>query len=308
MQKTCIVLLGPTAIGKTDATIQLAQHFATEIISADSRQCYKELNIGVAKPTALQLNQVHHHFINSHSIHQLLSAADFENYALNAIEAVFEKNDIALVVGGTGLYIKALCEGLDQIPAVAENIRTEIIHNYQLFGIDWLIQKVQEEDALFVSNGEMKNPQRIMRALEVKRSTGQSIISFQTQLKKQRPFHIIKIGLQIPREILYQRINTRVDLMLDAGLVDEVSQLQAHQNLNALQTVGYSELFDYLNGKISFDKAVERIKQNTRHYAKRQMTWFARDAEITWLPPDFSDILQAIEIKRNELSKTLSQK
>ena len=307
MQKTCIVLVGPTAIGKTDLAIQLAQHFSTEIISADSRQCYQELNIGVAKPTASQLKLVHHHFINSHTIHQLLSAADFEHYALSAIDTIFQKNDIALVVGGTGLYIKALCEGLDQIPAVAENIRTDIVHNYQLFGFDWLTQQLHAEDEMYVVHGEMKNPQRMMRALEVKRGTGQSIVSFQSKLKKQRPFQIIKIGLQLPRVSLYERINTRVDIMMEAGLLDEVAQLQHFQSLNALQTVGYSELFDYFNGEIKLEDAVNLIKQNTRHYAKRQMTWFAKDPEITWHSPDFSQVLQSIEILRNQTAKTSPQ-
>ncbi|MBC7936668.1 MAG: tRNA (adenosine(37)-N6)-dimethylallyltransferase MiaA [Rhizobacter sp.] len=282
MNKTCIIIAGPTAVGKTAMAIQLAKYFSTEIISADSRQCYKELNIGVARPSAEELNAVPHHFIASHSIQQDISAADYENYALNCVNEIFIKRDIAVMVGGTGLYIKAFCEGLDQIPTIEASLRNNIKQQYQCNGIEWLQQQLKTTDLLYADKGEMQNPQRMMRALEVKAGTGQSIISFQAKQKKQRVFNIIKIGMELPRPVLYERINRRVDIMIEDGLLAEVKTVLPFKDRNALQTVGYRELFDYLEGFISFEKAVELIKQNSRHYAKRQLTWFKKDGEITW--------------------------
>ena len=286
MDKTCIIIAGPTAVGKTAIAIQLAQLFSTTIISSDSRQCYRELNIGVAKPEPSELEAVHHDLINSHSIHESLNAADFEKYALKSVDTIFQKSDIAIMVGGTGLYIKAFCEGLDKIPEVPLEIREQIIQDYQTNGIEWLAKMLQEKDALYVANGNMQNPQRMMRALEIILFTGNSILSYQTHQKEKRNFKIIKIGLELPRPLLYERINNRVDKMIANGLIEEASSLQSYQHLNALQTVGYSELFDYFDGKTSKEKAIELIKQNTRHYAKRQMTWFKKDEEMTWLEPD----------------------
>jgi tRNA dimethylallyltransferase len=286
MNKTCIIIVGPTAVGKTTIALQLAQIFSTTIISSDSRQCYRELNIGVAKPEPAELEAVHHNFINSHSIHEAVNAADFEKYALTIVEKIFQKSDIAIMVGGTGLYIKAFCEGLDKIPEVPLAIREQIIQNYQTKGIEWLSEMVQEKDAAYTAQGNMQNPQRMMRALEIISFTGNSILSYQTHQKEKRNFNIIKIGLELPRPELYERINSRVNRMIADGLIQEASTLQPYQHLNALQTVGYSELFDYFNGKISKEKAIEMIKQNTRHYAKRQMTWFKKDEEINWLAPE----------------------
>ena len=286
MDKTCIIIAGPTAVGKTAIAIHLAQLFSTTIISSDSRQCYRELNIGVAKPEPSELEAVHHDFINSHSIHESVNAADFEKYALKSVDIIFQKSDIAIMVGGTGLYIKAFCEGLDKIPEVPIEIREQIIQDYQTNGIEWLTNMLQEKDALYAAQGNMQNPQRMMRALEIISFTGNSILSYQTHQKEKRNFNIIKIGLELPRPILYERINHRVDKMITDGLIAEASTLQSYQHLNALQTVGYSELFDYFDGKISKEKAIELIKQNTRHYAKRQMTWFKKDEEMTWLEPD----------------------
>jgi len=286
MDKTCIIVAGPTAVGKTAVALHLAQLFSTTIISSDSRQCYRELNIGVAKPEPAELESVHHDFINSHSIHESLNAADFEKYALSSVEKIFQKSDIAVMVGGTGLYIKAFCEGLDKIPEVPAEIREQIIQNYQTNGIDWLSQMLQQKDAVYAAQGNMQNPQRMMRALEIISFTGNSILSYQTHQKEKRDFNIIKIGLELPRPELYERINSRVDKMIADGLIQEASTLQSYQHLNALQTVGYSELFDYFNGKISKEKAIEMIKQNTRHYAKRQLTWFKKDEEMTWFPPN----------------------
>jgi tRNA dimethylallyltransferase len=288
-KKTVIVVAGPTAVGKTAVAIQLAKHFNTSIISADSRQCYKELNIGVARPSVQELEAVHHYFIASHSIRDEITAAGFENYALEKTTELFQQHNTVIMVGGTGLYIKAFCEGLDSIPAVDPSVREQIISNYNSKGITWLQEQVQQKDPLFYAHGEIQNPQRMMRALEVVESTGQSVLSFRKGKKAQRDFHIIKIGLELPKEELQQRIHKRVDQMMQAGQLEEVKRLVPYKQLNALQTVGYKELFEYLEEKISLGKAVEQIKTNTRQYAKRQMTWFKKDEEIKWFTPFQSD-------------------
>ena len=286
MTKTCIVIVGPTASGKTSAAIEVAQYFNTEIISADSRQCFTELDIAVAKPTAAQLSLVPHHFINSHSITDNVTAADFESFALAAADKIFEKNNIAVMCGGTGLYIKAFTEGLDAIPPTDNNIKNEIAEGYKREGLVWLQNKIKDTDPFFWEKGENQNPNRLIRALEVFMTTGISIISQQKKIKKVRPFNIIKVGIEITREVLYDRINNRVDVMLDQGLENEAKLLYPKKELNALQTVGYRELFDFFEGKISKEKAFELIKQNSRHYSKRQLTWFKKDEEIIWLPQD----------------------
>lgn len=274
--KTCIIISGATAVGKTDFAIELAQKFHTQIISADSRQCYKELNIGVAKPSAEQLKSIKHFFINSHSIHDDVNVKVFEQYALDAIEKVFKTNDIAIVVGGTGLYIKAFCESLDDIPVVNENIRNEINEAYKKGGIEWLQKEIQKKDPFYFASGEIQNPQRIMRALEIKLSTGNSILDFHSGKKIKRDFEIKKINLELPRAELYERINKRVDDMMNSGLLKEAENLFPYRYLNALQTVGYKELFDFMEGRVSLDKAIDDIKKNTRHFAKRQITWFKK--------------------------------
>lgn len=274
--KTCIIVTGATASGKTDYAFELAQKYNTQIISADSRQCYKELNIGVAKPSQSQLDQIHHYFIDSHSIYEEVNVKVFEEYALEAVNKIFETNDIAIMAGGTGLYIKAFCEGLDDVPSVNEAIRENINASYQLHGIEWLQSEIEKNDPLFFGSGENKNPQRLMRALEVKLSTGNSIINFQSGKKIERNFQIKKINLDVPRPELYERINKRVDKMMQSGLLEEAKSLFADRHLNALQTVGYRELFDFIEDKISLDKAVDEIKKNTRHFAKRQITWFKK--------------------------------
>ncbi|UEG48708.1 tRNA (adenosine(37)-N6)-dimethylallyltransferase MiaA [Ferruginibacter lapsinanis] len=284
--KTCIVIVGPTAIGKTSFAIQVARHFATEIISSDSRQCFKELNIGVAKPSMEELQMVKHHFINSHSIHDTVNAGVFEQYALQKAGEIFKTNDVAVMVGGTGLYVKSFCYGIDELPVISDEIRENIIAEYEFEGMEWLQKEVEKNDPLYFAKGEIKNPQRLMRALEVKLSTGKSIIEFQTQEKKKRDFNIIQIGLEMPREDLYQRINDRVDTMMQQGLLEEVRGLVKYKALNALQTVGYRELFEHLSGDISLATAVDSIKTNTRQYAKRQMTWFKKDKMIRWIGVD----------------------
>ncbi len=285
-KNTVIIVCGPTAVGKTSFAIELAKTLQTDIISSDSRQCFSELNIGVAKPTIAELQAVHHYFINSHSITDDLNAVVFEQYALNAASTIFLSNSVVVLVGGTGLYIKAFCQGLDNIPTIDPAIRKQIAENYAQHGMEYLQFELSMKDPDFWAVAEQQNPQRLMRALEVLLSTGQSIIAFRSGIQHERPFNIIKIGLELPREQLYQRINERVDVMIQQGLVDEVKSLHGHKHLNALQTVGYSEIFDYLDDKIRLDEAIAHIKTNTRHYAKRQMTWFKKDNDIQWLHPE----------------------
>ncbi len=293
MPKTCYIIVGPTAVGKTAFGIALAQHLQTEIISADSRQCYIETTIGVAKPSAAELQTVPHHFINSYHIQQHVNVVDFENDALAKASTIFEKRDHLLMVGGTGLYVKAFCEGIDEIPAVDETIRLAIRKEYAARGMDWLRAELEAKDPQFASEGEMKNPQRMLRALEVVLTTGRSIIQFQTSKKATRPFAIKKIGLDISRHLLVERIDKRIDQMLAEGLVEEAKGLHAHKHLNALQTVGYKELFEFFEGLISYEKAVEDIKIHTRQFAKRQMTWFKKDPDIQWLDATNAAALQA---------------
>ena len=280
--KTCVIIVGPTAIGKTSVAVELAQRLHTQIISADSRQCFRELNIGVAKPSPEQLQKVEHYFINSHSIHNDVNAKVFEAYSLSHVSNIFKEHDVAVMVGGTGLYVKAFCEGLDEMPVIESEIKKTIAINYNNGGMEWLSNEIKKTDSLFFSKGEIQNPQRMMRALEVKLSTGRSIIEFQSYKKKERDFNIIKIGLELPKEQLHQNINNRVDQMMNSGLLDEVKSLSAYKNLNALQTVGYRELFDHLAGDLSFADAIERIKINTRQYAKRQITWLKKDKDVKW--------------------------
>ena len=275
-------MVGPTAVGKTSFAIALAKALNTEIISADARQCYKEMNIGVARPSADELKTVPHHFIASHSVNENINASFYENWAMEKLENLFTRNEAAVMVGGTGLYIKAFCEGLDLIPAIDAEIRENIIAQYEKLGLRWLQKEVSVKDPQYWEKGEQKNPQRLMRALEVMLGTGSSITSFQNKKAVERPFKIVKIGLELPREELYERINARVLTMVEEGLEKEVKSLEAVAHLNALQTVGYSEWKDYFEGKISKEKVIENIQQNTRHYAKRQMTWFKRDPSITW--------------------------
>ncbi|HYC38913.1 MAG TPA: tRNA (adenosine(37)-N6)-dimethylallyltransferase MiaA [Chitinophagaceae bacterium] len=294
-QKTVIIIVGPTAVGKTPVAIRLAQYFSTEIISADSRQCYRELNIGVARPTPEELAAVPHHFIASHSIHEEVTAAVFEKYALQKLQDLFRQHHVVLMAGGTGLYIKAFCEGLDEIPDVDREIRTAIIRQYNEKGLPWLQEEIRHKDPAFFEVGEVQNPQRLMRALEVREATGKSILDFRSGKKTRRNFNIVKIGVQLPREQLHQRIAERVDRMMQEGLLEEVRSLYPYRHLPALQTVGYHELIDHLEGKISLAGAVEQIKASTRQYARRQMTWFRKDRDISWFTPgDMSAVLKFI--------------
>ncbi len=281
--KTVIIVVGPTAVGKTALSLQLAQHFKTAIISADSRQCFKEMSIGTAKPSQEELAQATHYFVNSHSVHDEVNAGVYEQYALNACDEIFVNNNVAIMVGGTGLYVKAFCEGIDIMPIIPAEIRASIIEQYQANGLEWLQHELQTKDPLFWETAEQQNPQRLMRALEVFETTGKSINDYRSNIAVERPFNIVKIGLEMPRELLIKNINLRVDAMMQSGLLDEVKSLQAVQHLNALQTVGYKELFAYIQGDCDLATAINQIKINTRQYAKRQMTWFKKDTEIYWL-------------------------
>lgn len=282
---TVIVIVGPTAVGKTAAAIRLAQQERTQIISADSRQCYRELNIGVAKPSEAELHAVHHYFINSHSIREEVNAVVFEDLALQWAAGIFRESPSAVMVGGTGLYIKAFTEGLDDIPPIDPGIRSELQASYAQNGLAWLQQEVSSRDPEFYAMGERQNPQRLLRALEVRLSTGRSIVGFRRGKARERPFRIRKIGLDLPKAELHRRIHDRVDAMIADGLVDEVAGLAAYRRHNALQTVGYKEIFKYLDGDCSLDEAIAHIKTNTRQYAKRQLTWFRKDPEIRWIAP-----------------------
>lgn len=284
-QKTLIVIVGPTAIGKTSLAIELAKHYQTEIISADSRQFFKEMSIGTAKPSAEELAAAPHHFINSHSINQLFSTGDFEVQALALMEKLFTKYEVLVMVGGSGLYINAVCNGLDDMPEIDLDIREKLNQQFADEGIEAIRKQLAVLDPEYFAKVDQSNPQRMIRGLEVVLSTGQKLSSFLTSNKKERPFNIIKIGLNTEREKLYKQINHRVDVMMQEGLLEEVKSLEAYKELNALKTVGYSEIFDYLDGKIDLVTAIDKIKQNTRRFAKRQLTWFKKDTQTTWFEP-----------------------
>ena len=278
--KHCIVVAGPTAVGKTAEAIRLAKLYKTEIISADSRQCYRELSIGVARPSEEELKVVTHHFIANHSITENITAASFEKEALYHLEEIFKNNDHAIVCGGTGLYIKALAEGLNEIPQIPDSVRQEIIELYNNYGIEILRKTLLEKDPDFPLHGDVDNPNRMMRALEVILHTGNTLNSYQTGKKAARNFDISYQIMELPREYLYEKIDERVDKMITAGLEEEVRSLIEYQDRPALQTVGYNEFFNYFNGLISKKEAIEKIKQHTRNYAKRQTTWFKKYKEI----------------------------
>lgn len=297
-QKKLIVIVGPTAIGKTALAIALAKQFKTEIISADSRQFFREMNIGTAKPSTKELSEATHHFIDSHSVESLFSTGDLEVEALKLMTALFEKHDILILVGGSGLYIDAICKGLDNLPEIDLSIRENLNNEFENEGIEGIRAKLKALDPEYFGKVDQSNPQRMIRGLEVVLSTGEKLSSLLTNNKKERPFEMIKIGLNTDRAVLYDRINSRVDSMMQEGLLDEVRALSPYRQYNALKTVGYAELFDYLDGKTDLASAVAMIKQNTRRFAKRQLTWFRRDTEITWFEPsEISEITRFIETR-----------
>jgi len=280
--KTLIIILGPTAIGKTSLAIQVAKEKKTEIISCDSRQFYKEMCIGTAVPTNQELNEVTHHFIQHLSLNDSYNVGKFEIDALTKLNEIFKKNEFAVMVGGSGMYINAICNGIDKIPKVPKTIREKIINNYKSKGLEWLQEKVKSINPLNFNNIDNKNPQRLIRILEVYQHTGKEIHLFYNKNKKNREFNIIKIGIKLDREKLYERINQRVDNMIDCGLVNEVKGLKQNQTQNAMQTVGYREIINYLNKEITLEESISNIKQNTRRLAKRQITWFKKDSDIEW--------------------------
>ncbi|MCC6838354.1 MAG: tRNA (adenosine(37)-N6)-dimethylallyltransferase MiaA [Bacteroidia bacterium] len=299
---TLLVIAGPTAIGKTALSIQLAKHFNTFILSADSRQFFKEMSIGTAKPTQEEMQGITHYFIDSHSISEDFNVGKYEADAIQLLEKLFKETNLVLLVGGSGLYVDAVCNGLDELPEANENIRKQLEETYQKNGITALQEQLKELDPDYYAQVDLNNPQRLLRALEVCLSTGKPYSKQRTGAKKERNFNCIKIGLNTDREELYNRINQRVDMMMQQSLLEEVKQLLPYKNKNALQTVGYKELFDHLEGKISLNEAVELIKQHTRNFAKRQLTWFRRDEQIKWFEPkQLNDIISYVETKTKEL-------
>ena len=305
MKKYLITIVGPTAIGKTALSIKLANHFDTEIISCDSRQFFKEMAIGTAVPSEEELNSAKHHFIQNKSIFENYTVGDFEKEALLKFNDLFKNNDYAVLVGGSGLYVNAILKGFDTFPEIDSKVRDEVKSNYELHGLTYLQEKLKETDAeyydfiLKTNSQTLQNPQRLMRFVEVGLGTGKPYSSFLNQEKKQRDFIPIIIGLEANREELYNRINLRVDQMLEHGLVEEARKLYENRNLNALQTVGYRELFDYFDEKTSLGFAIEEIKKNTRRFAKRQLTWFKRTENIDWFnyQTDVQKIINLIDSK-----------
>ncbi len=288
------MIQGPTAVGKTAIAVAVAQQLGTAIVSADSRQCYKEMSIGTAKPTTAEQGGVKHYFIDEFPVTEALTVADYEELSLGYLDEIFKQHDVAVVCGGTGLYIKALCEGLDTMPPINEAISKQINDEYTSRGLEWLQQQVEKEDPEFYETAEIQNPARLLRALIFLRSTGESITRYKTAVVKQRSFGIVKVCIDLPREILYNRINKRVDVMMEQGLEEEARTLYPMRHLKNLQTVGYAELFTYFDGNYTYNEAVDKIKQNTRNYAKRQLTWFKKDTTTHWLSADNKNIVAAI--------------
>jgi tRNA dimethylallyltransferase len=283
--KKLIVIVGPTAVGKTAVAILLAKLLKTEIVSADSRQLYREMNIGTAKPSSKELSEVKHHFVNVCSVVEDYDAARFAREALTLIHELFRSHDHVILCGGSGLYIKAVCEGFDEIPEVAGEIRENLVKSYRDTGIGWLQEKMKQLDPELLEVIDAHNPHRLIRALEVKLGTGMSISSFRKKEKLRHDFPILKIGLELPREVLHQRIDERMDKMIEAGLFQEAQDLYPFKAKNALQTVGYQEIFDFMDKQHDYEEAVRLLKRNSRRYAKRQMTWFKRDDLIRWFNP-----------------------
>lgn len=287
MDNTLIVITGPTAVGKTALTIELAQHYGTPVINADSRQIYRELKIGTAAPSDEQQQQARHYFVGTKSIHDYYNASMYEQEVMSLLSE--STTQINLLAGGSMMYIDAVCNGIDDIPTVRDDIREEMKRRYQEEGLEALCADLQQLDPEHYAIVDRQNYRRVIHALEICYQTGKTYTSFRTQAKKERPFHIVKIGLNCERDILYNRINARVDEMMEKGLMKEAESLYAFRQQNALNTVGYKELFDYMDGRWSLEEAIERIKGNTRRYARKQLTWFKRDQQVQWFRPDQKD-------------------
>jgi tRNA dimethylallyltransferase len=284
--KYLIVLLGPTGVGKTSTSLSISKHFDAPIVSADSRQFFSEMRIGTAAPTAQELARAKHHLVGHKSITERYSCGMFETEALTILETIYQSHNMALLVGGSMLYIDAVCSGIDDFPTPDPALRKSLENQLKTEGIESLRAQLKLLDPEHYDKVDLRNSQRVLKAVEVCLQTGRPYSSFRTNPQKVRPFKIIKIGLNLPREILYERINARVDQMINQGLVEEAKSLYPHRHHNALKTVGYREIFDFIDGKISLGKAIELIKRNSRHYAKRQLTWWSRDKEIEWFRPD----------------------
>lgn len=286
MPNRLIVLTGPTGVGKTDLSIKIASHFHTEIISCDSRQFFREMRIGTAVPEQKYLDSIPHHFIQTLSIRDYYNASKFEFDVLEKLEDLFKVHKNVLMTGGSMMYIDAVCKGIDDLPTIDRELRDQLKEQYETEGLDNLRMQLKKIDPRYYSKVDLKNPKRILHALEIFYMTGKPYSSLRTNKKKTRDFEIVKIGLNRDRTELYNRINARVDLMIEEGLIDEARKLYKHKNLNTLNTVGYRELFSHFDGDISLEEAIEKIKANSRKYARRQLTWFRRDKEINWFHPD----------------------
>jgi tRNA dimethylallyltransferase len=294
--KYLIVIAGPTAVGKTDLCVELAKHFEVPVISADSRQFFKEMSIGTAKPTIAEMQGVVHYFIDSHSIAEPFNAGAYSEEALKLIDHLFTEMDFLILTGGSGLYIKAVCEGFDEMPEIEEGTRNQLVSEYADKGLLPLLEELKMSDPVYYGQVDKANHQRILRALEVIRSTGVPFSFYRKSEKASRSFKTIKIGLERPREELYERINSRMDLMLEAGLEEEVKALLPYKNMNALQTVGYKEVFDFFDGIYDREEMIRLLKRNSRRYAKRQLTWFKKDKEYRWFNPvQKAEIIDFIE-------------
>ena len=304
IDKRLIVIVGPTGSGKTDLSIRLARHFDAPVLSTDSRQIYRDLPVGTAQPSADQLAEAKHYFIATHDLTQTFSCGEFETQALELLEHLFTEGDTVIAVGGSGLYVKALCEGMDDFPPVDEELRRQLNTRLQEQGLEPLLEELRRRDPEYYSTVDRDNPSRVLRAVEVCMQTGMPYSSFRTGKRRERNFDIIKIGVDLPRDILYDRINRRVDQMLAQGLEEEARRVYPMRELNSLQTVGYRELFEYFDGTITFADAVELIKRNSRRYAKRQLTWFRRDESVEWFSPDdFDRITACIQQRTKHRSK-----
>ena len=283
-EKALLAVVGPTGIGKTALGIQLAKHFNTEIVSADSRQFFKEMEIGTAVPSKEELEQASHHFIQHKSIFEPYSVGDFEKEALSLLEDLFQKKDVVVMVGGSGLYVDAVISGLDEFPEVDPEIRSKLNRRLEDEGLESLQKELEQKDPEYYKSVDLENPHRLIRALEVCVASGKPFSSFLDKPRAARPFKSFYIGIDAPRETIYERINTRVDLMMEAGLLKEAENLYTNKDLNALQTVGYKELFEYIEGNCSLEFAISEIKKNTRRFAKRQLTWLRKNDAILWVP------------------------
>ena len=282
-RKTLVLLLGPTGVGKTELSLRVAEHYGCPILNCDSRQVFRGIPIGTAAPTAQELARVKHYFIASRDLQDDYNAGRYERDALELLDELFLTHDVVVMTGGSMLYADAVCNGLDDLPTVPDAIRAEVTGNFKLQGLTWLQQEVQRLDPEYWEIVDQSNPARLAHCVELSLTTGKPYSSLRTNTRKERPFRILKIALERPREELYERINTRVSQMMEDGLLEEVKAVYPLRRLNSLQTVGYRELFGYLDGEYDLRRAVELIRQNTRHYAKRQMTWFRRDKEIHWI-------------------------